>query len=95
MIFEYEYTDTFAGEANYCWVKRGTVSVPDLTHYGYDGAYGYVKADRTRTRELIKKVKRALGVSERHVKTDFGDMIRLDFRHSGTVCFIQYSDTLN
>lgn len=95
MVFEYEHTDTFAGEANYYWVKRGTVSVPELTHYGYDGSYGYAKADKAQTRELIKQVKRKLGVSERHVKSDYGDMIRLDFKRSGTVCFIQYSDTLN
>lgn len=25
MLYEYEMTDTFGGEANYCWVKRGTV----------------------------------------------------------------------
>jgi hypothetical protein len=24
-IFSYEITDTFSGEANYCWVIRGTV----------------------------------------------------------------------
>lgn len=93
MIFEYEYTDTFAGEANYCWVERGTVSVPELTHYGYDGSQGYTKADKAQTRELIKRVKRELGITERHVKEDYGDTIRLDF--PGTVCFIQYSDTLN
>lgn len=23
-MFEWEVTDTFGGEANYCWVKRGT-----------------------------------------------------------------------
>ena len=27
--FEYEYTDTFGGEANYCWVKRGTRQVKE------------------------------------------------------------------
>ena len=95
MIFEYEYTDTFAGEANYCWVKRGSVRVPELTHYGYDGSNGYSKADKAQTRELIKRVKRALGVSDKHVKENYGDMIRLDFKRAGTVCFIQYSDTLN
>lgn len=95
MVFEYEYTDTFAGEANYCWVERGTVSVPELTHYGYDGTYGYAKADKIQTRELVKKVKRALGVSDRHIKTDYGDEIRLDFTRLGTVCFIRYSDSLN
>lgn len=25
MLYEYEMTDTFSGEANYCWVRRGTV----------------------------------------------------------------------
>lgn len=25
MLYDYEMTDTYAGEANYCWVKRGTV----------------------------------------------------------------------
>ena len=24
-FYDYEYTDTFGGEANYCWVKRGTI----------------------------------------------------------------------
>jgi len=23
--YNYEYTDTFGGEANYCWVRRGEV----------------------------------------------------------------------
>jgi hypothetical protein len=93
VIFEYEYTDTFAGEAKYCWVERGTVSVPELTHYGYDGSNGYRKANAMQTRELIKRVKRELGITERHVKEEYGDMIRLNFR--GTVCFIQYSEELN
>lgn len=28
--YDYEYTDTFAGEANYCWVRRGTVKATTL-----------------------------------------------------------------
>ena len=48
LTFEYEYTDTFGGESNYAWVKRGKVSVPELTHYGYDGAHGYARANKTR-----------------------------------------------
>ena len=28
-MYEYEYTDTFAGEANYAWVHRGTVEAPN------------------------------------------------------------------
>lgn len=30
--YEYEYTDTFGGEANYCWVRRGKVTANDFTH---------------------------------------------------------------
>lgn len=25
MLYDYEMTDTYAGEANYCWVRRGQV----------------------------------------------------------------------
>lgn len=30
--YEWEHTDTFAGEANYCWVRRGTVTARNLNH---------------------------------------------------------------
>lgn len=29
MVFNYEYTDTFGGDANYSWCKRGKISLPD------------------------------------------------------------------
>jgi len=29
--FDFEWTDTFGGEANYCWVDRGTVEAKDFT----------------------------------------------------------------
>ena len=53
MQFSYEYTDTFSGEANYSWVKRGTVSVPELTHYGYDGSRGYIPKNLPRIPHLL------------------------------------------
>jgi hypothetical protein len=28
----FEYTDTFGGERNYCWVKRGKVMARDIKH---------------------------------------------------------------
>lgn len=28
--YTYEYTDTFGGEANYCWVRRGRVKASSL-----------------------------------------------------------------
>ena len=30
--YSYEYTDTFGGEANYSWVKRGKVTANNFTH---------------------------------------------------------------
>ncbi len=30
MKYDYEYTDTFGGEANYCWVKRGTIEASTM-----------------------------------------------------------------
>ena len=30
--YAYEYTDTFAGEPNYCWVKRGQVKARNMAH---------------------------------------------------------------
>lgn len=29
-LYQYEYTDTFGGEANYCWVNRGMVYATSL-----------------------------------------------------------------
>jgi hypothetical protein len=30
MIYDYEYTDTYGGETNYCWVKKGKVNADNL-----------------------------------------------------------------
>lgn len=63
--YEYEYTDTFGGEANYGWVKRGTVTMPELTHYGYTGSAdgSYTRANKAANRELMRRVKAELGLT--------------------------------
>ena len=89
--YSVEYTDTFAGEANYSWVRRATVSVPELTHYGYDGSSGFTKASKRAERELMRKAKAAVGLTgQRGIKSRMGDMI--EFRPYGTctVLFITY-----
>lgn len=86
--FNVELTDTFAGEANYAWVKRASIDMPELTHYGYDGSTNYVRANRIFERELIHKAKRALGVTARHVKETQGDDITLKFLGYNVVMFI-------
>ena len=84
-----EYTDTFDGEANYCWVRRATVTMPELTRYGYDGASGYAKANKRYERELMRRAKAAVGLTGvRGRRDDIGGM--LEFRPYGcaTVMFI-------
>ena len=84
-----EYTDTFGGEANYCWVRRATVTMPDITRYGYDGPHGYAKANKRYERELMRRAKAAVGLTGvRGRCDDIGGM--LEFRPYGcaTVMFI-------
>lgn len=91
--FEYEYTDTFAGDANYSWVKRGKVSVPDLTHYGYDGSHGYAKANARQTRHVMRKVKVALGLSGiRGKRETWGDTEVFRPYGAATILFVRYCD---
>ena len=94
-VYEYEYTDTFSGDANYCWVKRGKVSVPELIHYGYTGSTdgSYSKADKAQRVQILRKVKAELGISGVKGNTyDYGDMIRHDLRAIPTVLFVWYAD---
>jgi len=86
--YNIEYTDTFGGEANYCWVKRERISMPELTHYGYDGGTNYVKTNRVYKRELMRKAKAKIGLTGvRGVRYDHGDMI--EFRPYGS-CTVMY-----
>jgi hypothetical protein len=93
LTFEYEYTDTFGGVANYTWVERGKVTMPELTHYGFDGQNGYTKANRSFERVLMTKVKAELGLTGiRGEKVSYGDTIEFrPYRH-GTVLFINMTD---
>jgi len=87
--FNVEYTDTFGGEANYCWVRRANVNMPELTHYGYDGGTNYVKANKVFERELMRKAKAAVGLTGvRGRKESFGDTIAFYPYGSCTVLFI-------
>ena len=70
-----EMTDTFGGEANYSWCKRKTITV----------------AEGISSRALIRRCKKEMEVYDRHKKSDFGDMIRLDFSPGWlAVMFITY-----
>lgn len=91
--YDVEYTDTFGGEANYCWVKRAVVHMPELTHYGYDGGTNYGRANRIANRELMKAAKAAMGLTGvRGVTYHHGDMSEFRPYRSCTVMFITYRD---
>jgi len=91
--YTFEHTDTFGGEANYCWVNRGTVTMLELTHYGYDGGTNYAKANRTFERELVKRVKSELGMTGvRCARESYGDQIVLRPYGMAQIVFIAYQD---
>ena len=75
--FNVEYTDTFGGEANYCWVKRATIETP------YDPT----------TSLLMRRAKASVGLSGiRGVTHDYGDLIDFRPYGSATVMFVSWSD---
>lgn len=91
--YNVEYTDTFSGEANYSWVRRHSVSMPELAHYGYDGSTNYVRANKIFKRELMRQAKAKVGLTGARGKTyDHGDMIEFRPYGSCTVMFINYAD---
>lgn len=91
--YDVEYTDTFAGEANYSWVKRTIVTMPEMTHYGYDGGTNYGKACRVFERELMKRAKAEMGLTGVRGTVDRYP-VGMTFRpyRSCTVMFISWHD---
>lgn len=84
MPYAVEYTDTFGGEANYCWVRRSVVS-------------GRMKTDdwdpKKEQQVVMRQAKRAMGLTGvRGVTTSYGDSY--EFRPYGmcTVMFVNWID---
>jgi hypothetical protein len=91
--YDVEYTDTFGGDANYSWVSRAKITMPDLTHYGYDGGTNYAKANRIFNRELMKAAKAAVGITGMRGRSyDFNDMLEFRPYRCCTVLFVTYHD---
>jgi hypothetical protein len=75
MKIKFEYTDTFGGEANYSWVRRETIDVPEGI------------SDQA----LIRKAKAFAGISGVRSYVDKqGDMIALRPSGMCTVLFITW-----
>ena len=91
--YQIEITDTFGGEANYSWVKRETIAMPELTHYGYDGSSNYVKANKAYRHQLVRKAKAIAGwTGTRCNVEDYGDMIRIEPTNACLVAFVIYAE---
>jgi hypothetical protein len=73
------YTDTFGGEANYCWVREANVRV----QWPYNNSV------------VIRRCKAALGIKDRHRVEDYGCDLTLRFRNSNTIAFITFTEATN
>lgn len=83
--FDVEVTDTFGGEANYCWVHRHLVSIPEGVTKSWSR-----KSER---RALVRKAKAAEGWTGIRCETeDYGDQITIRPRGLLQVMFITYRD---
>lgn len=74
---QYEVTDTFGGEANYAWVKRGIIECKEGEEYSDLAA--------------VRRVKKAIGWSGVKCRTESdGDSITLHPVGICQVCFIGF-----
>ena len=64
MIYDITVTDTFAGELNFCWVRRDELEAP---------------ADIS-TRALVRRAKALAGITGRHLLDDFGHELVIRLR---------------
>ena len=80
MPYQVEITDTFGGEANYCWVRRYEIAAPaiDAPH-------------RTRRASLIRRAKAAAGwTGLRCGVADYGDSYTLRPIGRNAPCWIMF-----
>lgn len=74
---QYEVTDTFSGDANYSWVKRGVIETKPKEEFSDLAA--------------VRRAKSAIGWNGIKCKTtNYGDMIELRPYGICQVCFITF-----
>ncbi len=94
-FYDVEYTDTFAGVANYSWVRRAVISVPELTHYGYTGSAdgSYSRACRRQQAAIMRAAKAEMGLTVvRGEVENVGDGYAFRPRGMCTVLFATFRD---
>lgn len=85
--FAWEHTDTFAGQANYCWVKRGLIHAPEPDET-------WTHDDKTALeRRICRAAKRAAGLTGvRCRREDMGDTVAYYPYGSCTVLFVMFGE---
>lgn len=61
-MYDVEYTDTFGGEANYCWVRRATIASPAWDSLKAWDGNGRIEP-RAYQRTVMRRAKAAMGLS--------------------------------
>lgn len=88
--YDIEYTDTFGGEANYCWVKRHTITVPDWDHFAdWDG--NGRREPKGYQAYVMREAKKAVGLTGVRGRTyNMGDGYTFIPYNSSTILFVTY-----
>lgn len=77
MALQVEWTDTFGGEANYCWVKRAHI----------------VASSGLSDRKIVRRVKAWAGLTGHRCKVStYGDAIEIRPRGMCQVIFVSYCE---
>lgn len=84
--YDLEYTDTFGGAANYCWVRRRTLTLPLSNAEG-------AKARKAYDARIKREAKAAIGLTGiRGEWSDLGDGFEFRPRGMCTVLFVSWHD---
>ena len=92
MAYQVELTDTFGGEANYCWVRRARIAAPEWTQFKEWDGNGR-REPRAYQRTVMRRAKAAVGMTgARGVTVSYGG--GYEFRPYGqcVIMFVNWDD---
>ena len=77
MQVQFELTDLYQGQANYSWVNRGKIDVPENATDVY----------------IMRQVKQKLGITGIRCRVSrFGDMWEFRISHSAVIGFVTFGE---
>ena len=90
--FNVEFTDTFGGEPNFCWVKRSSITVPEWHHFAGNSGNGTVEP-KSYQRTVMRNAKASVGLSNvRGVTESCGDGYTFKPYGQCTILFVNYAE---